>query len=165
MILITGGVKSGKSTFALRKALEYEKRAFLATGVPFDDEMKVRIQRHKEERGELFDTFEEPVNVADVLKEIDGRYNVILFECLTTYLGNLFYYGIDVQKELEKLINVLISMKSEVIVVTNEVGWGIIPDNELSRKYAEILGRTNTKLASIAKEVYAVIAGIEVRIK
>ncbi len=165
MILITGGVKSGKSTFALRKALEYEKRAFLATGVPFDDEMKVRIQRHKEERGELFDTFEEPVNVADVLKEIDGRYNVILFECLTTYLGNLFYYGIDVQKELEELINVLISMKSEVIVVTNEVGWGIIPDNELSRKYAEILGRTNTKLASIAKEVYAVIAGIEVRIK
>jgi len=165
LILITGGVKSGKSTFALRKALEYEKRAFLATGVPFDDEMKVRIQRHKEERGELFDTFEEPVNVADVLKEIDGRYNVILFECLTTYLGNLFYYGIDVQKELEKLINVLISMKSEVIVVTNEVGWGIIPDNELSRKYAEILGRTNTKLASIAKEVYAVIAGIEVRIK
>jgi len=165
LILITGGVKSGKSTFALRKALEYEKRAFLATGVPFDDEMKVRIQRHKEERGELFDTFEEPVNVADVLKEIDGRYNVILFECLTTYLGNLFYYGIDVQKELEELINVLISMKSEVIVVTNEVGWGIIPDNELSRKYAEILGRTNTKLASIAKEVYAVIAGIEVRIK
>lgn len=165
MILITGGVKSGKSTFALRKALEYEKRAFVATGVPFDDEMKVRIQRHKEERGELFDTFEEPVNVADVLKEIDGRYSVILFECLTTYLGNLFYYGIDVQKELEKLINVLISMKSEVIVVTNEVGWGIIPDNELSRKYAEILGRTNTALASIAKEVYAVIAGIEVRIK
>jgi len=165
LILITGGVKSGKSTFALRKALEYEKRAFVATGVPFDDEMKVRIQRHKEERGELFDTFEEPVNVADVLKEIDGRYSVILFECLTTYLGNLFYYGIDVQKELEKLINVLISMKSEVIVVTNEVGWGIIPDNELSRKYAEILGRTNTALASIAKEVYAVIAGIEVRIK
>lgn len=165
MILITGGVKSGKSTFALRKALEYEKRAFVATGVPFDDEMKVRIQRHKEERGELFDTFEEPVNVADILKEIDGRYSVILFECLTTYLGNLFYYGIDVQKELEKLINVLISMKSEVIVVTNEVGWGIIPDNELSRKYAEILGRTNTTLASIAKEVYSVIAGIEVRIK
>jgi adenosylcobinamide kinase/adenosylcobinamide-phosphate guanylyltransferase len=165
LILITGGVKSGKSTFALRKALEYEKRAFVATGVPFDDEMKVRIQRHKEERGELFDTFEEPVNVADILKEIDGRYSVILFECLTTYLGNLFYYGIDVQKELEKLINVLISMKSEVIVVTNEVGWGIIPDNELSRKYAEILGRTNTTLASIAKEVYSVIAGIEVRIK
>jgi len=165
LILITGGMKSGKSTFALNMALKYTKRAFLATGVPFDEEMRLRIEKHKAERKELFDTFEEPVNVTEVLKNIDNNYDVILFECLTTYLGNLYYYQLDVQERIDRLVDVLSNMSSDVIVVTNEVGWGIIPENPIARQYAEMLGKTNTRLAKLAKEVYLVVSGIGVRIK
>ena len=165
MILITGGMKSGKSTFALNMALKYTKRAFLATGVPFDEEMRLRIEKHKAERKELFDTFEEPVNVTEVLKNIDNNYDVILFECLTTYLGNLYYYQLDVQERIDRLVDVLSNMSTDVIVVTNEVGWGIIPENPIARQYAEMLGKTNTRLAKLAKEVYLVVSGIGVRIK
>ncbi|WP_448375897.1 bifunctional adenosylcobinamide kinase/adenosylcobinamide-phosphate guanylyltransferase [Fervidobacterium sp.] len=165
MILITGGIKSGKSTFALKKALEYKKRAFLATGVPFDGEMKARIQKHKEERGNLFDTYEEPLHVVDILEKVDGQYDVVLFECLTTYIGNLYYYELNIMEFIDKLVDKIASMKSEVIVVTNEVGWGIVPENKLARQYAETLGKTNTKLSNIADEVYLVVAGIGVRIK
>jgi len=165
LILVTGGMKSGKSTFALNLALKYTKRAFLATGVPFDDEMRLRIEKHKAERKELFDTFEEPVNVTEVLKNIDDKYDVILFECLTTYLGNLYYYQLDVQERIDRLVDVLTNIKCEVIIVTNEVGWGIIPENPTARQYAEMLGKTNTRLAKLAKEVYLVVSGIGVRIK
>jgi len=165
LILVTGGMKSGKSTFALNMALKYTKRAFLATGVPFDDEMRLRIEKHKAERKELFDTFEEPVNVVEILKNIDDKYDVILFECLTTYLGNLYYYQLDVQKQIDDLVDALSNMRSEIIVVTNEVGWGIIPENPIARQYAEMLGKTNTRLAGVAKEVYLVVSGIGVRIK
>ncbi len=158
-------MKSGKSTFALNLALKYTKRAFLATGVPFDDEMRLRIEKHKAERKELFDTFEEPVNVTEVLKNIDDKYDVILFECLTTYLGNLYYYQLDVQERIDRLVDVLTNIKCEVIIVTNEVGWGIIPENPTARQYAEMLGKTNTRLAKLAKEVYLVVSGIGVRIK
>jgi len=165
LILVTGGMKSGKSTFALNLALKYTKRAFLATGVPFDDEMRLRIEKHKAERKGLFDTFEEPVNVTEVLKNIDDKYDVILFECLTTYLGNLYYYQLDVQERIDRLVDVLTNIKCEVIIVTNEVGWGIIPENPTARQYAEMLGKTNTRLAKLAKEVYLVVSGIGVRIK
>jgi len=158
-------MKSGKSTFALNLALKYTKRAFLATGVPFDDEMRLRIEKHKAERKGLFDTFEEPVNVTEVLKNIDDKYDVILFECLTTYLGNLYYYQLDVQERIDRLVDVLTNIKCEVIIVTNEVGWGIIPENPTARQYAEMLGKTNTRLAKLAKEVYLVVSGIGVRIK
>ncbi len=158
-------MKSGKSTFALNMALKYTKRAFLATGVPFDEEMRLRIEKHKAERKELFDTFEEPVNVTEVLKNIDDKYDVILFECLTTYLGNLYYYQLDVQERIDRLVDVLANIKCDVIIVTNEVGWGIIPENPTARQYAEMLGKTNTRLAKLAKEVYLVVSGIGVRIK
>ncbi|ODN30527.1 bifunctional adenosylcobinamide kinase/adenosylcobinamide-phosphate guanylyltransferase [Fervidobacterium thailandense] len=165
MILVTGGVKSGKSTFALSLALKYEKRAFVATGVPFDDEMKERIRKHKEERKDLFDTYEEPVDVANVLRELDGKYDVIILECLTTYLGNLLHYNEDVESRFNMLVDVVEGMSSELVVVTNEVGWGIIPENNLARRYVELLGRWNSRLAKIAREVYLVVSGIGVRIR
>uniref|UniRef100_A0A7C4RW34 Adenosylcobinamide kinase n=1 Tax=Fervidobacterium thailandense TaxID=1008305 RepID=A0A7C4RW34_9BACT len=165
MILITGGVKSGKSTFALLMALRYKKRAFLATGVPFDDEMMERIRKHKEERKNLFDTYEEPVDIATILQKIDRHYDVIVLECLTTYLGNLLHYNEDVESRFNILVDVVKTMVSQLIIVTNEVGWGIIPENNLARRYVEILGRWNNELAKIAQEVYLVISGIGVRIK
>ncbi|MCX7654805.1 MAG: bifunctional adenosylcobinamide kinase/adenosylcobinamide-phosphate guanylyltransferase [Fervidobacterium sp.] len=165
MIMITGGVKSGKSSFALDLARKYEKKAFLATGVPFDEEMKTRIERHKKERGNDFDTFEEPLEVPKLLSDISYRYDVIVFDCLTTYLGNLYHYNVDVENYLEKLLRVFSHLKTQVIVITNEVGWGIIPENKLARDYAEILGKANTQIAKISQEVYLMVSGIGVRIK
>ncbi len=158
-------MKSGKSRFALNKALGYAKRAFLATGVPFDDEMTERILKHKQERGKLFDTYEEPIHVSNVLKQLDGTYDVILFECITTYLGNLYHYKAEIEKSLNELVDTLSQMKSEVIVVTNEVGWSIVPENKLAREYIQTLGKLNNTLARISQEVYLVVAGIGVRIK
>lgn len=165
--LITGGIKSGKSSFALRYVLSknYRTRAFIATGVPFDEEMRTRIEKHKAERLDMFDTFEEAIDVSRVIRKIDGTYEVILFECLTTYLGNLYYHDADVEKYLSDLIFVMSAMKSDMVIVTNEVGWSIVPENKLARRYAETLGSVNSKIASIAGEVYAVISGIEIRIK
>uniref|UniRef100_A0A7C5U2Y8 Adenosylcobinamide kinase n=1 Tax=Fervidobacterium nodosum TaxID=2424 RepID=A0A7C5U2Y8_9BACT len=165
MILITGGVKSGKSSFALELAKNYQRKAFLATGVPFDDEMKIRIEKHKNERGNEFDTYEEPLEVARILIEISDNYDVIVFDCLTTYLGNLYYYNVDVESYIDNLIDTISKLQTQLILITNEVGLGIIPENKLARLYMETLGRTNTKLARIAQEVYLMVSGIGVRIK
>lgn len=165
MILITGGVKSGKSSFALELAKNYQRKAFLATGVPFDDEMKIRIEKHKKERGNEFDTYEEPLEVSRVLAEISGRYDIVVFDCLTTYLGNLYYYNVDVESYIDNLINTISKLQAQLILITNEVGLGIIPENKLARLYMETLGKTNTKLARIADQVYLMVSGIGVRIK
>ncbi|ABS61213.1 bifunctional adenosylcobinamide kinase/adenosylcobinamide-phosphate guanylyltransferase [Fervidobacterium nodosum] len=165
MILVTGGVKSGKSSFALKLSEEYNKKAFLATGVPFDEEMKKRIEKHKAERGNDFDTYEEPINVPDTLNSIADKYDVIVFECVTTYLGNLYYYAVNIDNYLDKLLESFKNVKCELIIVTNEVGWGVIPENELARKYVETLGKLNSKIANISDQVYLVVSGIGVRIK
>lgn len=167
IIMVIGGVKSGKSSFAIRYALDrsYRKRAFIATGVPFDEEMKEKIERHKKERPELFDTFEEPINVVSVLDRIDFKYDVAIFDCLTTYLGNLYHYQLDVESYIDSLIRRLKSMKTDMIIVTNEVGLSIIPENKLARSYAEMLSRVNATLAGMANEVHLMISGINVRIK
>ncbi len=165
MIFVTGGVKSGKSSFALKLSEKYNKKAFLATGVPFDEEMKKRIEKHKAERGNDFDTYEEPINVPDTLNSIADKYDVIVFECVTTYLGNLYYYGVDIDNYLDKLLESFKNMKCELIVVTNEVGWGVIPENELARKYVETLGKLNSRIANVSDQVYLVVSGIGVRIK
>lgn len=169
--LITGGVKSGKSSFALRYILskKYDKRAFIATGESFDEEMRLRIERHKAERGNLFDTFEEPIEVSSVIRKLDGEYDAILFECLTTYLGNLYYYSetrsIDVEEYVNNLLNTIREISSDIVIVTNEVGWSLVPENELGRLYVEMLGKLNSTIAHYSQEVYLTISGLEVRIK
>lgn len=165
MILITGGIKSGKSSYALKLALNYNKRAYIATALPFDTEMQQRIEKHKLERKSLFDTFEEPIDVTKILHDIDKKYDIIVFECLTTYINNLLHYGYDVNKYTNILLEALSKLESEVIVVTNEVGWGIIPDNQLARSFIQILGSVNSKLAKQASQVYLVVSGISVKIK
>lgn len=167
IIMVIGGIKSGKSSFAIKYALGrgYRKRAFIATGVPFDEEMKEKIEKHKRERSELFDTFEEPIDVISVLDRIDSEYDVAIFDCLTTYLGNLYHYQLDVESYINSLMRRLNSMKTDIIIVTNEVGLSIVPESKLARSYAETLSRINATLAQMANEVYLMIAGIDIRIK
>ncbi len=162
MILITGGERAGKSDFAVKKALSCgKKRAFLATAESFDDEMRSRIDKHKKDRGDLFDTFEEPVNLEKILNKT-SEYDVCVIDCMTTWLGNLFYHKIDITSEVGIFLN---SLNGNEIIVTNEVGMGIIPIDTMTRKYVEELGRLNSKLASVASEVFLMVAGIAMKIK
>ncbi|MFN3691844.1 MAG: bifunctional adenosylcobinamide kinase/adenosylcobinamide-phosphate guanylyltransferase [Fervidobacterium sp.] len=165
MILITGGIKSGKSNFALQLARKFRRRAFLATGVPFDEEMEKRIKKHKQERGNDFETYEESLEVPKVLKIIENNYDVIVFDCLTTYLGNLMHYNVEIQTYINDLIDTLSTLKCESVIITNETGWGIIPDNKLARQYVEILGKINSQIANLSREVYLMISGIGVKLK
>ncbi|ABR30716.1 cobalamin biosynthesis protein [Thermosipho melanesiensis] len=164
IVLITGGVKSGKSSFALKLSEGYKRKAFIATGVPFDEEMRKRIEVHKKER-EGFDTFEEPIEVHEIIENLNGKYDFAIFDCLTTYLGNLFYYKKDIDFYLNSLIESLKKVNYTLVLVSNEVGWGVISENIETRRYVEKLGLLNREIAKIADKVYLMVSGIEVGIK
>ena len=162
MILILGGVKSGKSSFALRKALACPRpRAFVATAEPIDDEMRLRIERHKAERGDQFETFEEPVELPRLLERLEG-YSVVVVDCLTVWLGNLFHYGLDVRDYCDRLLS---SLRGNEVIVSNEVGLGVIGADRTTRLYVEQLGKLNSEIAGMADEVYMMIAGMSLRLK
>jgi adenosylcobinamide kinase/adenosylcobinamide-phosphate guanylyltransferase len=162
MILITGGERSGKSTYAMRIALERgTRRAFVATAEPFDDEMRARIKRHREERGSLFETIEEPVEVPTVLRRC-ASYDVVLVDCMTTWLGNLMHYQRDILAMKDEL---LASVSGNEVLVTNEVGMGIIPIDASTRLYVEELGRLNAALAQRADQVIFMVAGLPLILK
>ena len=180
---IIGGARSGKSSFALNLANNYTsakegvrggdeispapKKAYIATAQALDDEMKERIEKHKKERPSDWITFEEPVNIAALIKDIQGKYDIILLDCLTLWFSNLMINNFDINKEIENLINALrlTPNASRLFIVSNEVGMGIVPENELSRRFRDLAGYLNQKVAEIADEVYLVTAGIPIKIK
>ena len=166
-ILITGGVKSGKSRFALKIAREIEKeeKIFIATARPIDEEMEDKIEKHKKERGNYFQTVEEPIHLGDTLKKINQ--STVVIDCLTLWLSNLFFEVRESEKlfEIESFIQALKEFGGNIIIVTNEVGWGIIPESETSRNYQAELGRLNQEVAEICDEVYVLISGIPLKIK
>ncbi|HWQ22214.1 MAG TPA: bifunctional adenosylcobinamide kinase/adenosylcobinamide-phosphate guanylyltransferase [Clostridia bacterium] len=162
MILVTGGEKSGKSTYAMRTALDLgARRAFVATAEPFDDEMRARIKHHREERGSRFETIEEPVEVPTVLRRC-ASYDVVLVDCMTTWLGNLMHYERDLASMKDELLS---SISGNEIFVTNEVGMGIIPMDASTRFYVEELGRLNAALAQRAERVVFMVAGLPLVLK
>jgi len=166
VILFTGGMKSGKSKCAEEMALKYSPpRLYVATGVVTDKEMEERVKRHQKRREGYFDTVEEPIKLSALL---DRDYNLIMFDCLTFWYNNLFYYlekENDRLLELEAFVNKLGNTKKDVILVTNEVGWGIIPENALARKFIDFAGMANQKIQEVCDEVYLVLSGIDVRVK
>lgn len=166
-VLIIGGARSGKSAFALKKAGSFPgKKAYIATAEALDEEMKERIERHRGERGKDWETFEEPIKMAGVLKETGSGYNAAVIDCLTLWLSNLLLGTEDPEEEIEGFLSLLREGDHPpLFVVSNEVGMGIVPDNPLSRRFRDLAGRLNQKVAGIADEVYLVTAGIPVRIK
>ncbi len=161
MILIIGGERSGKSDFAVKIAMKREKRAFLATGEGFDDEMRSRIERHKRERGNLFDTFEEAIEIDKIL-DLTKNYDACVIDCMTTWLGNLVFHNVNVEERIDRFLKAL---NGNEIIISNEVGMGIIPAERATRNYVEMLGRLNQNLAKVAEEVYLMVAGIPLKIK
>jgi adenosylcobinamide kinase/adenosylcobinamide-phosphate guanylyltransferase len=166
--LITGGSRSGKSFHALEAAMKYNKRGFIATAIPFDDEMKLRIDKHKAERNKKFLTLEEPYNISKAIIELENKVDVMILDCISVWIGNLLYkYGEDKNNfaELSDFYHKLNNLKCNIIIVTNEVGMGIIPENKLARHYRDLAGFTNQKIAKLADEVIFMVSGIATKIK
>ncbi len=168
VILVTGGVRSGKSGFALSLADRYVKRAYLATAEAVDREMRERIERHRRERGDRYLTLEEPLELAAALERVSDGTGCVVVECLTTWVGNMIHHlGDDgeIEKRIEDFIGALVKPGPDVVVVTNEVGLGIVPASEESRQFVDVLGRLNRLVADLANEVYLMVCGIPVLIK
>lgn len=164
VILIGGGARSGKSRYALGKALAIEgRRAFVATAEPLDEEMSARIARHKAERGENFTTIEEPLDLARVIAET--KFDAMVVDCLTLWLSNLMFANKKCDQETDALVCASQAARGTVIFVTNEVGSGIVPDNALSRDFRDRAGILNQRIATIATEVYYMVFGQPLRVK
>jgi len=166
---ILGGARSGKSSYALKLAGEYGgKVAFVATCQPLDSEMKKRIGRHKESRPGHWQTFEEPKDAASLLKKIGAKFDTIIIDCLTLMICNLMMEKRKedaIEKKFKDMLNVLDIIKAQVIIVSNEVGLGIVPGNKLGRGFRDIAGRINQIMAAKADNVFFLISGIPLKIK
>ena len=166
--LLTGGSRSGKSRYALEIASHYRHKAFIATAEPLDDEMQMRISHHKEERGLDFVTIEESVDLAGAIRALPADTEVAVVDCLTVWVGNLMYkLGDDEENysQIDDLLQVLKSPPCDIVLVTNEVGMGIIPDNAMSRRFRDLAGNLNQRVAAIADRVIITISGIPLTLK
>ena len=164
-ILITGGARSGKSRIAEARALGFGPRAtYIATGEPRDTEMAARIAAHQARRGENWVTHEEPLDLIGALAVTDGQ-GARLIDCLTLWLTNLMLGGHDWQAACRALVAVLPLQSDPVVIVTNEVGAGIVPENALAREFRDAAGLLNQWVAAVADEVVLAVAGLPLRVK
>ena len=167
LILVGGGARSGKSGHALHLAkLSGSRLAFIATGTAGDDEMRHRIFLHQQDRGPEFTTFEEPLAVASVIDTHGLHFDAIVVDCLTLWLSNqMFADCTGVQEQSRRLVSAAASSPARVILVTNEVGCGIVPENALAREFRDLAGKLNQQAAEAATEVYWTVFGIPLKVK
>jgi len=167
--LITGGARSGKSSHALALARQYPlPRAFIATAEPFDDDMRRRIEHHRAERAEEFDTHESPLDLAAAIRTLPGEVCVAVVDCLTVWLGNLLHHFSDTPQLQERIDRFLVSLEHppcDLIVVINEVGMGIVPHNDLARQFRDLAGTLNQQVAAKADRVVFMVSGCPVLVK
>lgn len=168
--LVTGGTRSGKSAFALELALRgHSSRTFIATATATDREMEERIARHRRERGDRFHTVEEPYDLARVVSRLPRNGGVALVDCLTVWLGNLYHRfsgeEAKVRDRVGEFLGALDAAPCDLILVTNEVGWGIVPENPLARSFRDMAGHLNRKAAEKAHCVYLICMGIPLTLK
>jgi adenosylcobinamide kinase / adenosylcobinamide-phosphate guanylyltransferase len=167
VILIGGGARSGKSRFALEYARRLgARRLFVATAEAFDAEMRERILHHQEERGADFATLEEPLELARVLGQVHD-VDVVVVDCLTLWLSNLLMQNGSVEPidgRVAEIVDVLGARRQHVVLVSNEVGLGIVPESSMGRFFRDVAGRTHQRLAAEADEVYFAAMGLVVRL-
>jgi adenosylcobinamide kinase/adenosylcobinamide-phosphate guanylyltransferase len=158
--LITGGARSGKSHYAMALANTFSRKRFIATATAFDDEMAERIAKHKLERDASFMTVEEPHDLARVFAEPTDA-DVTILDCLTVWLGNLMHrHGLqDRYDEVDQFLEVLPTLSHPVILVTNEVGDGIVPENDMARFYRDAAGGLNRRIADAADRLVLMVCG------
>jgi adenosyl cobinamide kinase/adenosyl cobinamide phosphate guanylyltransferase len=166
IILLTGGARSGKSTMALKIASEHAKKIFLATAEALDQEMHDRIQQHRMERTQDWITIEEPVLIEKILQE--NPEGCLVFDCITLWLSNLMMrnYSVDeINNAVVRISEALRKRQSTTIVVTNEVGMGIVPEHASGRLFRDLAGTTNQTIANIADRVIFMVSGIPIYVK
>lgn len=170
LVFVIGGCRSGKSKHALQTAekIAANRRIFIATCVPQDDEMKQRAAWHQKERGPNWVTVEEPLDLPRTIAENSRQADVLLIDCLTLWTSNLLMETRDealLKNKIEQLVEALTQADCPVVVVSNEVGCGIVPENRLARQFRDIVGWVNQSVAACADKVVWMVAGISVTIK
>lgn len=173
--LITGGTRSGKSLFAEKLVKSFARPVtYLATAVVTDKEMEERVQIHKERRDPSWLTYEEPYHVPAVLKSLQGENVVVLLDCLSVYLSNLVWKTNDnytrenyqwILNEVKKIITCVDKSDMSLVIVSSEIGLGVVPSTVMGRFYRDLLGEANQILAQVAREVYLVISGLPIELK
>ena len=165
LTLVLGGARSGKSRHAeaLLTALP-QPWFYIATGEPRDNEMAARIAEHRARRGAQWQTIEAPRDLAGALATVPAGA-AILIDCLTLWLSNVMLAGADVEAESGRLEHAVIARAGGVVLVANEVGLGIVPENALARRFRDAAGRLNQRLASVADRVVLLVAGIPMKVK
>ncbi len=169
-IFVLGGCRSGKSSYALETAQKFSgnKKVFIATCVPRDDEMQLRVARHQQERSRHWHTVEAPLHLSEAIVEAGGKASVLLVDCLTLWVNNLLmenYNSEQILDQVQSLTRAVSSVTCPVILVSNEVGTGIVPENKLARLYRDLVGSTNQAVAECVDQVIWTVAGIPVTIK
>jgi adenosylcobinamide kinase/adenosylcobinamide-phosphate guanylyltransferase len=166
--LIGGGVRSGKSAFAVKLAETLgERRAFIATARPSDDEMRARIERHQRDRGGAFTTLEEPTALAEALASLDG-FDVVVVDCLTLWLSNLLLAAEPTSAILARVDAVVAALgmrRFHAVLVTNEVGMSVHPPTPLGRAFVEVCGFAHQRFARAADDLYLAVLGAIVRLE
>jgi adenosylcobinamide kinase/adenosylcobinamide-phosphate guanylyltransferase len=168
--LITGGARSGKSSHAisLAQSIKGNRLYFIATGQALDIEMSSRIAHHKATRPTQFVTIEESLDPTIAMAPLEGKADGIILDCLTLWISNLMGIGAQddsILASADRLANAIARASFSSIIVTDEVGAGIVPDNPAGRRFRDLLGWTNQKIAAIATEVILMVAGYPVRAK
>ena len=161
--LVTGAARSGKTKFALKHAGNRDPRVYIATAELLDNEMRERARRHRQERGAQWTTIEEPLDLAGPLSQAGA---VFVIDCLTLWLSNwLLKDPAAVPTQIDRLKASLKGPRADIILITNEVGWSIVPGNELGRSFRDWSGRMNQEIANVADSVYLMVCGIPVKVK
>lgn len=169
--LVLGGARSGKSRYAEQLGSEWLNRnkagtrLYVATSQAFDDEMRDRIALHKVQRGENWTTIEEPLALANCLKQQSGKNNFILVDCLTLWLTNHLLADHDMGQVIDNLRASLKDHEGDIVLVANEVGLGIVPDNKLARQFRDHAGFCNQRVAELADRVVFIAAGLPLVLK
>ena len=167
--LILGGVRSGKSRFAEQMAGKTKGVTFIATARPSDAEMRRKIARHRSERPASWETIEAPVALAKAIASRSDKTDVIIIDCLTIYVDNITstHHGDvpKVEREFDRVCREIQRCRSSVIIVSNEVGCGVVPAFRSGRRYRDLLGQLNQRVADIADRVILMVAGIPLAVK
>jgi adenosylcobinamide kinase / adenosylcobinamide-phosphate guanylyltransferase len=168
LIFVLGGARSGKSTFALQQGKTQSPRAFVATGEPFDQEMAGRIEKHQRSRGRGWVTIEIPTRISEWLAEEGSGYPSIVVDCLTLWVNNLLRDKVrpsQVPTHVRAFLRSARACPGQVVVVSNELGLGLVPGDAISRSFRDVAGRMNQMVAAEADEVYFLMSGLPLRLK
>ncbi len=163
--LILGGARSGKSLFAENILKNYEQKTYLATAVARDSEMKKRVEKHRARRGPSWQTIEESIDITNVISTHGEKGVPLLLDCLTLWAMNLLSAGLDHHQEVKRLSDTLERIPGPVVMVSNEIGLGVIPETKLSRLFVDLQGDINQAVAEVSDRVIFVAAGLPIVMK